>query len=341
MLQPLDKTAAHDTAGSGTEAIIALVKDLNWAALDRDVKHAAKRHFLDTLGVIIAGASGDLAGKAEAVLAKVRGAGRIPVPGRSRRADLLDAAYIAGTAGHGIELDDGYRQGSVHPGVATIPAILGLGYEAGVSGRQALEAVIIGYETIIAVARACHPDLRQRGFHPTGATGVFGAATASARLLDLSPVQVSNALGIAAEHAHTGWQDYASAQLSFPYIMAIGMRHGWIKVEHFEDKERGDPEMARLAGLVHVKGTAEMDGLYPANRPARVTITTDRGKFEKEAMEALGAREVPLDDARLGDKFRDLVDPVLGKERAIKLLDALWRLDELDNIKSLLDSTVR
>ncbi|MEI9805606.1 MAG: MmgE/PrpD family protein [Pseudolabrys sp.] len=140
MLQPLDKAAAHDMSGSGTEAIIALVKDLNWAALDKDVKHAAKRHFLDTLGVIIAGASGDLAGKAEAVLAKVRAAGRIPVPGRSRRADLLDAAYIGGTAGHGIELDDGYRQGSVHPGVATIPAILGLGYEAGVSGRKALEA---------------------------------------------------------------------------------------------------------------------------------------------------------------------------------------------------------
>ena len=72
-----------------------------------------------------------------------------------------------------------------------------------------------------------------------------------------------------------------------------------------------------------------------------MTITTDRGKFEKQAMEALGAREVPLDDRGLGIKFRDLVDPVLGRERADKLLDGLWRLDELDNIRGLLDSTVR
>jgi 2-methylcitrate dehydratase PrpD len=464
MLQAVDTKAAQ-TEKSGTDAIVALVKDLRWDALDADVKHSAKRHFLDTLGVIIAGSSGELAGRAEAVLANVRAAGRIPVPGRQRRADLLDAAYIAGTAGHGIELDDGYRQGSVHPGVVTVPAVLGLGYEAGVSGRAALEAVIIGYETVIAIARACHPDLRQRGFHPTGATGVFGAAAASSRLLALPPQQVANALGIAAssaaglfafinggadvkrlhaghaareglqaalqaqqgiegppqvleerdgfaqafafgrngkpravqlppavafgisdcyvkpyaccrhiqpavealielmnenklsvddvrdvkvdtysiaaEHAHTGWQDYASAQLSFPYIMALGMKHGWIKVEHFEDKTRLDPEMARLGGLVHVNATAEMDKLYPANRPARVTVNTGRGTFEKQAMEALGAREVPLDDRGLALKFHDLVDPVLGQARADKLLEQLWRLDEVDNIRSLLDQTVR
>jgi 2-methylcitrate dehydratase PrpD len=465
MLQALDGISTRATMGSGTDAIVALVQNLNWDALDPDVRHAAKRHFLDTIGVIIAGSSGDLAGRAEAVLARVRAAGKIPVPGRQRRADLLDAAYIAGTAGHGIELDDGYRQGSVHPGVATVPAIIGLGYEAGVSGRAALEAVVVGYETIVAIARACHPDLRRRGFHPTGTVGVFGAVAAATRLLALPAEQVSNAFGlaassaaglfafinggadvkrlhaghaareglqaalqaqngivgpshvlevrdgftqafafgrngkprdielppsvpfgitdcyvkpyaccrhiqpavealielmndnklsaneirdvkvdtysIAAEHARTGWQDYASAQLSFPYIMALGMKHRWIKVEHFEDKTRLDPEMATLAGLVQVNASAEMDRLYPANRPARVAITTDRGKFEKQAMEALGAREVPLDDRGLGMKFHDLVDPVLGRERADKLLEGLWRLDELDNISSLLDATVR
>jgi 2-methylcitrate dehydratase PrpD len=464
MLRTPDTAAKQTSPGQGTAGIVALVQGLKWDGLDADVKHAAKRHFLDTLGVIIAGASGDLAGRAEDVLAKVRAAGSIPVPGRRRRADLLDAAYIAGTAGHGIELDDGYRRGSVHPGVVTVPAIISLGYQAGVSGRAALEATVIGYEAVAAIARACHPDLRQRGFHPTGAVGVFGAAAASARLLALPAAQIFNALGIAAssaagifafinggadikrlhaghasrdglqaalqaqagiegppdvlevrdgftqafafgrggkarvvelfpaqplsitdcyikpyaccrhiqpavealielmndnklsagdvrdvqvdtysiaaEHAHTGWQDYASAQLSFPYIMALGMKYRWIKVEHFEDKTRLDPEMARLGGLIHVDASAEMDRLYPENRPARVSITTDRGTFQKQAMEALGAREVPLDDRGLANKFHDLVDPVLGKSRADTLLDGLWRLEEASDICSLLDSTV-
>ena len=45
--------------------------------------------------------------------------------GRARRADLLDAAFLGGTAAHGIELDDGYRAGSAHCGCVVIPALLG------------------------------------------------------------------------------------------------------------------------------------------------------------------------------------------------------------------------
>lgn len=464
MLQTLDaaKSAIEPT---GTGAVIALARSLRWDALDAEVRHAAKRHFLDTVGVIIAGANGELAERTEATLAAVRSPGRIPVPGRRRRADLLDAAHIAGTAGHGIELDDGYRQGSVHPGVVVIPAAIALGYDRGASGRAVLEATIVGYETVAAVARACHPDLRQRGFHPTGATGVFGSAAAAARLLGLSHDETSNALGIAAssaaglfafinggadikrlhaghaareglqaallaargvegppevlegrdgfaqafafgrngkpraielppavpfaitdcyvkpyaccrhiqpavealiglmndnnlaendirdvqvetysiaaEHAHTGWQDYASAQLSFPYIMALGMRHRWIKIEHFEDSERRDPHIAHLCSLVNVRPTEDMDRLYPEQRPARVTVTTDRGRLTKQVSEALGARQIPLDDRRLSDKFRNLVDPVVGQDRAAQLLDRLWAVDDCADIGPLLDATVR
>ena len=459
MLQALDTTAARATPGSGTEAIIALVQNLKWDALDPDVKHAAKRHFLDTLGVIIAGSSGDLAGRAEAVLAKVRAAGRIPVPGRHRRADLFDAAYIAGTAGHGIELDDGYRQGSVHPGVATVPAIIGLGYEAGVSGRAALEAVVVGYETIIAIARACHPDLRQRGFHPTGACAVFGAAVATAKLRGLTRAQIADAMGIAAsssaglfafvnggadikrlhaghasreglqsallaaqgvqgppgviesrdgfmqafafgridkarpvtlpppfgitdcyikpyaccrhiqpaiealiglandekiaadevtridvetyriaaEHAHTGWDDFASAQLSFPFLIGLALTRRGIKMKYFDDDSRRDPAFARIAQMLHVSAPSEIDRLYPRLRPARVTVTTPRGTFTRQADEALGSRIVPLDDAGLKAKFDELVEPVLGAARAAELRERLWEIESTGDVRPIVE----
>src|SRR5260221_9523639 len=115
---------------------------------------------------MIAGASGDVASRAEAVLAATRPAGRIPVPGRARRADLLDAAYLGGTAAHGIELDDGYRQGSVHPGCTVVPALLALAQgrksDRKTSGKALIEALVAGYEIVTAIGRACHPDLRQR-----------------------------------------------------------------------------------------------------------------------------------------------------------------------------------
>src|SRR5712691_273744 len=162
----------HPAAGA-TNAIVGFVHRLTHGALSEEVRHYARRHLLDTVGVMIAGAGGDVATRAEKVLAGVRPAGRVPVPGRARRADLLDAAFLGGTAAHGIELDDGYTKGSVHPGCAVVPAALAAGYVERCSGKVLIEAIVAGYETVTAIGRASHPHLRHRGFHPTGAVSVF------------------------------------------------------------------------------------------------------------------------------------------------------------------------
>src|SRR5262245_13874356 len=116
----------HPAAGA-TDAIVGFVHQLAYGALSEEVRHYARRHLLDTVGVMMAGAGGNVATHTESVLATVRPAGSVPVPGRARRGDLLDAAFLGGTAAHGIELDDGFRQGSVHPGCVVIPAALALG----------------------------------------------------------------------------------------------------------------------------------------------------------------------------------------------------------------------
>src|SRR5262245_58134657 len=122
----------HPAAGA-TEAITGFVSALRYASLSEEVRHYARRHLFDTVGVMIAGAGGEVATRAEAVLASVRPAGSVPVPGRVRRADLIDAAFLGGTAAHGIELDDGYTKGSVHPGCTVIPSALAVGYAKGAS----------------------------------------------------------------------------------------------------------------------------------------------------------------------------------------------------------------
>src|SRR5262245_2540921 len=138
--------ARHPAAGA-TDAITGFVSGLRHAALSEEVRHYARRHLFDTVGVMIAGAGGEVATRAEAVLAGVRPAGTVPVPGRARRADLIDAAFLGGTAAHGIELDDGYTKGSVHPGCTVIPSALAVGYSKGASGKDLIEAVVAGYET--------------------------------------------------------------------------------------------------------------------------------------------------------------------------------------------------
>jgi 2-methylcitrate dehydratase PrpD len=457
-----------ETAGA-TEALVRFVDGLHFDALGEEVRHYARRHLLDTVGVMIAGAGGDVATRAEAMLAAVRPAGHVPVPGRARRADLLDAAFLGGTAAHGIELDDGYRQGSVHPGCAVVPALLAL---AGtrpdgrkMAGPALIAALVAGYETVTAIGRACHPDLRQRGFHPTGAVAVLGAAMAAGKLRGLSATQLAHALGlaasssgglfafvngggdikrlhaghaareglqaallahqgvegppavleardgflqafafgragrargielppavpfgitdcyikpypccrhiqpavealiglltdhdiataevsridaetyrIAAEHAQTGWDDFASAQLSFPYLMALALEFRAIKLAHFSDEQRRDPALAALAAKVHVTAPPDIDKLYPGLRPARVTLTTARGSFTRQADEALGSRLVPLDDAGLQTKFQDLVAPVLGAAHAAELARGLWAIEASEDVGALVETMAK
>ena len=56
-------------------AIVSFVDGLRYDLLTEEVRHYARRHLLDTVGVMIAGATGDVATRAEAVVAA-------PAPGR-------------------------------------------------------------------------------------------------------------------------------------------------------------------------------------------------------------------------------------------------------------------
>lgn len=449
---------APASAGEGaSRALLSRIHGLRWADMTAEVRHAARRHLLDTVGVMVAGCAGNVADQLYHVLARERAPGTVPVPGRARRLDRLDAAYVGGTGAHGIELDDGYRQGSVHPGVAVVPALLAQAHGRGVSGPRLLEALVAGYETVTAVARACHPALRQRGFHPTGTVGALGAAMAVGRLDVLPMDRLESALGlaasaaaglfaflggggdvkrlhaghaareglmatllaqqgvqgpprviegadgflqafagrpegtgldlgelgildcyikphaccrhlqpalealmalvaehgleaeavedihvetyaIAAAHAQTGWEDFASAQLSFPFILALGVRFGTVDLAHFSSDVRADPSIAALCRRVRVSVAPELDRVYPDMRPARVTVRTASGAFTRAAMEALGSRVLPLDDAALGRKFLRLAGPVLGAAAAERLLDGLWQIDTCADVTPLMEA---
>jgi 2-methylcitrate dehydratase PrpD len=146
---------------------------------------------------------------------------------------------------------------------------------------------------------------------------------------------------IATEHAHVPWDDFASAQLSFPYLMGLAARYRGVKFEHFEEKTRKDPAFAAFAEKLTVTAPTEIDQLYPKLRPARVTVTTPKGKFVRQADEAWGSRQVPLDDAGLIAKFLGLVEPVLGVAKAKELSERLWTVDKTDDVAPLVEATAK
>jgi 2-methylcitrate dehydratase PrpD len=97
--------------------------------------------------------------------------------------ELGDPVAFAAAAGHVLDFDDTYLPGLAHLSAPTAPAALVLTAQAGGSVRDALAAYAAGFEAMGALARASHPALYDRGWHPTAVCGGVGAAVAAAAIL--------------------------------------------------------------------------------------------------------------------------------------------------------------
>lgn len=184
-----------------TQALADGVAAIRYERLDERTRHRAKYHILDSVGAIIAGAVQDVTGIAERALQAAGVSGQVPIAGRAWRADMLSAALLMGGSGHGLELDDGYTPGSVHPGTVVVPALLAAGHRVGATGTDAIAATVGGYEVMCRLAAAMHPRSRWRGFHNTSTTGVFGASVVWGMLNGFDAAQHAHAFGGAAAQA--------------------------------------------------------------------------------------------------------------------------------------------
>ncbi len=100
-----------------------------------------------------------------------------------------DRVAALAAAGHVLDFDDTYGPGLSHVSAPTAPAALVVGATTGAAIGEVLEAYAAGFEAMAAVAKAGHPSLYERGWHPTAVTGTIGAATAAAAILGLDQAQ--------------------------------------------------------------------------------------------------------------------------------------------------------
>jgi 2-methylcitrate dehydratase PrpD len=120
----------------------------------------------------------------------------------------------------------------------------------------------------------------------------------------------------------------AEARFSLKYVVATALTHGDVRFAAFEPGRIGDPQTRDLMRRIEVAVDPELDAAFPGKRAARVRIATRGGRSEEYLQPTrIGDPEAPLSDAQLEEKFLELSAPVLGLERARKLLDRLWRLE--------------
>jgi len=178
-----------------TETLARFAIECSAGQITQKARDETRRSLIDTIGTTLAGTLEPTGRIITDFVVNQRASGSCWVAGTERRTSPMLAALANGTLAHALDYDDVLAFG--HAGVAVVPAALAVAEETNASGRDFLDAIVIGYEIAGRIAAGTTGAPYARGYHGTAIYGVFGATAAAGRLLGLSVEQMRQALGIA------------------------------------------------------------------------------------------------------------------------------------------------
>lgn len=117
------------------------------------------------------------------------------------KAPAAIAALLNATAAHAIDYDDNFQPGMSHASAVLVPALLAVADEINASGRQLVDAYLIGLQAQAFVGWGVGPSHYTAGWHGTSTVGCIGTAASVAWLLGLDAAGIARALSNAVSFA--------------------------------------------------------------------------------------------------------------------------------------------
>ena len=182
---------------------------------------AAKKLILDTLGTTIAGhdAPGMLP-----ILEQIREWGGKPeasVLVHGGKLSSPNAAYMNGCMAHALDLDDVHLPASLHIMSSVLPVALATAELTHASGKEVLDAVILGVEAAGRLGRQYKKRRQHGGFLDATIVGGFGTTAAACRILGMTVDQTVHALGLYYS------QNCGNRQALYDYTLAKRVQPAW------------------------------------------------------------------------------------------------------------------
>jgi 2-methylcitrate dehydratase PrpD len=114
------------------------------------------------------------------------------------------------------------------------------------------------------------------------------------------------------------------------HLLAVTLADGTLTFASAHDYARmNDPSVLAIRRRIEVVPSAELTAAVPA-RQAIVTIETGDGRSLRHRTYAVrGTPDNPMDRAEVEAKARDLIVPIIGAERAEKLIAAVASLESM------------
>jgi 2-methylcitrate dehydratase PrpD len=173
----------------------------SWQSISPRLRHEAKRALLNYFACALGSAAEPLVASAVTLMPPATGKQSATVVGRPERLAPMGAAFVNAISANFLDYDDTHWRTAIHPTAPVAAAALALAEQHELSGAALLHALILGVEVACRIGNAVSPGHYARGMHITATCGVFGAAAASAKLLNLPAEGIWNALGIAASQS--------------------------------------------------------------------------------------------------------------------------------------------
>ena len=131
-----------------------------------------------------------------------------------------------------------------------------------------------------------------------------------------------------------------TADHSMPYTVAVALIHGTVEERHFGNEYLYDPDVRALTKRVKVAVSEEANRRMPEAMLCKVAVVTKAGPVHTAVVEYhKGHWKNPMSDSEVEAKFRRLAGNVLAAPHAGRLLEALWKLEDVANAGDLIGLT--
>ncbi|MFH1087460.1 MAG: MmgE/PrpD family protein [Chloroflexota bacterium] len=185
-----------------TQKIIEFVRKTQFEDIPADVVVQTKRVILDTVGCALSGFSTDKGRSSRKVAVTLGGNPESSILGTAETTSCLNAAFANANMANALDNDDCFRN-LPHFSMHAVFAALSLGEKLGLSGKNVIAAVALGYDVAARVASIFGFPLNVKEdrvdyWRAYGLSWeVFAAVVAAAKMLDLDSDKMDDALGIA------------------------------------------------------------------------------------------------------------------------------------------------
>jgi len=219
-----------------SQALAEWVVGVNYDTLPDEITAHARKTLVNSIGTAIGAFPLEDVQRAVGYVAAQKVTGPCTVLVSGDRVHAGGASFANGVMFNNLGQEETHLQSGTHPVETTTPVVLAVAEQLGSSGKAVLEALVVGAEVTMAVARmSLTPAVKYDLCEAPAVYGTVGAAAAAAKLLGLDQASTAHALGLAANFAaglseciRTGTDEYhfIVAQASAHAELAVRLAEG-------------------------------------------------------------------------------------------------------------------